>query len=147
VIPATPHIFLRRILVVANEAAEGEALRRSLLERTADAPADVLVLAPASKSPAGSDVEMRLLRCVDWLACHGLVSVRARVGDSDPMLAIADALAGFHATELIVATHPPERSNWLARDLPGRARRMFGLPTTHVVVDDTGGRGALALAA
>jgi hypothetical protein len=37
--------------------------------------------------------------------------------------------------EIIVATHPEERSNWLAHDLVGRARERFELPVVHVVVD------------
>ena len=34
-----------------------------------------------------------------------------------------------------MATHPPGRSRWLARDVARRARERFGLPLTHVVVD------------
>ena len=57
------------------------------------------------------------------------------VGDADPMQAIVDALHVFDADAIVVATHPPARSNWLARDLVGRARRRFDRPVVHVVVD------------
>ena len=55
------------------------------------------------------------------------------IGDSDPLIAIDDALAGFEATEIVVATHPPSHSNWLEKDLPARASERFGLPVTHLI--------------
>ena len=51
------------------------------------------------------------------------------------MTATADALAVFPADELLIATHPEERSNWLAHDLVGRACARFSLPVVHLVVD------------
>jgi len=51
------------------------------------------------------------------------------------MVAIADALAVFPADELLIATHPEERSNWLAHDLVSRACAQFSLPVVHLVVD------------
>jgi hypothetical protein len=51
------------------------------------------------------------------------------------MLAIEDALAVFAADELLVATHPEARSNWLAHDLVARACARFSLPVVHLVVD------------
>ena len=51
------------------------------------------------------------------------------------MLAIEDGLGVFAADELVIATHPEPRSNWLAHRLVERARDRFGLPVTHVVVD------------
>ena len=59
----------------------------------------------------------------------------ASSGDADPLQAIADALRFFPADAIVVATHPPGRSNWLARDLVARARRRFDLPIVHIVVE------------
>ena len=56
------------------------------------------------------------------------------MGDSDPLQAIADALHFFPADEIVIATHPEERSNWLERDLVERARSRYALPVVHVVV-------------
>jgi hypothetical protein len=54
----------------------------------------------------------------------------------------------FPATELVIATHPASRSDWLAHDLVHRALARFGLPTVHVVVDtSTAPRRAHVLAA
>jgi hypothetical protein len=44
-------------------------------------------------------------------------------------------LRAFPADELIISTHPPDRSKWLERGVVERARREVPLPVTHVVVD------------
>ena len=46
-----------------------------------------------------------------------------------------EILAGFPADEVIISTHPPQRSRWLERGVVDRARRDVDLPVTHVVVD------------
>jgi hypothetical protein len=67
----------------------------------------------------------------------GALGLRARgeVGDSDPNVAIEDALRTFPADEVIISTHPPDRSRWLERGVVQRARDDVELPVTHVVVD------------
>jgi hypothetical protein len=73
----------------------------------------------------------RLDRAVDALAAHGVDAVGS-VGDSDPLVAIDDALRSFAAHEIIIATHPPGQSNWLERNLVERVRERHGLPVTHL---------------
>ena len=46
-----------------------------------------------------------------------------------------DSFRTFAPDELIISTHPVGRSNWLERDVVGKARERFALPVTHVVVD------------
>jgi hypothetical protein len=41
----------------------------------------------------------------------------------------------FQADEIVISTHPPERSHWLERGVVERARDEIDLPVTHVVVD------------
>jgi hypothetical protein len=53
----------------------------------------------------------------------------------------------FDADELLIATHPEARSNWLAHDLVGRACARFSLPVVHLVVEDAGARRPVLLAA
>jgi hypothetical protein len=132
-----------RVLVVANETIEGGVLHRLIAAR-ARGGGVVLVVAPALNSRLrhwASDGDLacrraaiRMDRCLGRLARAG-IEAEGRVGDSDPLLAIADALELFPAGELIISTHPEARSNWLAHRLVERARERFGLPTTHVVVD------------
>jgi hypothetical protein len=77
--------------------------------------------------------EERLGAYVDRLECAG-VRTSGRVGDADPVQAIADALATFAADEIVVAAHS-ERSRRLAGDVAERARKRFALP---IVVAEVG---------
>ncbi|TML65487.1 MAG: hypothetical protein E6G22_02215 [Actinobacteria bacterium] len=135
---------MMQILVIANETVESDVLR-NVLPRSAR----VLIVAPALNSrlrhwvsdedEARAAAEERLRRCLERLRSDG-VGVAGAVGDADPLQAIADALCVFDADAIVVATHPPGRSNWLARDLVARARRRFDRPVVHVVVDAARGR-------
>ena len=49
------------------------------------------------------------------------------VGDSDPLLAIADALWSFPADELVLAAAQDQRAHWAGRRLAERACARFGL--------------------
>jgi nucleotide-binding universal stress UspA family protein len=130
---------MRQILVIANETVESDVLRNVLPQS-----ARVLIVAPALNSrlrhwvsdedEARAAAEERLGRGLERLRADG-VAVTGAVGDADPMQAIVDALHVFDADAIVVATHPPARSNWLARDLVGRVRRRFDRPVVHVVVD------------
>jgi hypothetical protein len=137
-VPPTP----RCVLVISNETVQADILHETIVAQAGAA--DVLVVAPALNSrlrhwmsdedPARRAAERRLNGCVAALAVAG-VHVDGWVGDADPLRAIEDALAVFAADELLVATHPEARSNWLAHDLVGRACACFSLPVLHVVVD------------
>ncbi len=143
----------RRVLVVANETVGAETLHAVI---AAHRDTEVLVVAPALNSRirhwtsdedgARRRAAARLAACVGALRGAG-VSVEGRVGDADPMCAIADALVGFDADELLIATHPEHRSNWLAHDLVGRACARFLLPVAHIVIEQPAPVAEPALAA
>ena len=66
------------------------------------------------------------------IPAHGLVV------ESDPAEAVRDAIATLDPkpTEVIVSTHPQEKSGWLRRKVIDRVRDAAGgLPVEHVVVD------------
>jgi GABA permease len=63
------------------------------------------------------------------------LKARGEVGDSDPNLAIEDALRVFAAEEIVISTHPPDKSRWLEHGVVRRTREEVDLPVTHVVVD------------
>ena len=44
-------------------------------------------------------------------------------------------MRSFSPTEVIIATHPEGRSNWLEHGLVAQARERFDVPITHVAVD------------
>ena len=132
------------ILVIANRTCPCPTLVDEVARRAMHTPAEVLVVAPALNSRLRhwmSDVdaarraaEERLDSCLTRLKAAG-ISARGEIGDGDPMQAIADALSTFAADEIVIATHPEDRSNWLAHDLVGRARARFDPPVLHIVVD------------
>jgi GABA permease len=130
-----------RTLIVANETVASDVLPQMLGRVEPD---EVLVVAPALNGRlahwssddrrARREAEQRLSRCLDSLRAVGLVA-NGRVGDADPLLAIDDALRLFPANEIVIATHPEGRSNWLARNIVSRARARYAVPVHHLVVD------------
>jgi hypothetical protein len=58
-------------------------------------------------------------------------------GDSDPLLALEDALREFPADEVVVVTRPDEEATWLEGNSERIAQRLGGLKVTHLVVSDS----------
>ena len=136
-----------RLLVVANETVAGRALLSEIERRcAAHDRGEILVVVPALTSSrlehlahdvdgAVAEAGVRLGASLDAMREAGL-SARGEVGDHhDPNVAIEDALRTFPADEVIVSTHPPDRSKWLERGVVDRAKREIPLPVSHVVVD------------
>jgi GABA permease len=132
----------RRILVVANETVGGGRLFDEIRTRAEGYREQVLVLSPALNSAlkhwvsdedgAREQARARLDASLGRLAAAGIVA-RGEIGDADPLQAIEDALRTFGADEIIISTHPPERSNWLERGVVEKARERFPVPVTHVI--------------
>ena len=144
-IAAAPADGRHRILVVANQTVGGRALLDEIRNHARGRESEILVVTPAlTKSQLQhwtSDVDEALAaadrrreQTVHEIEAAGF-RVSGEVGDSDPNAAIETALLRFSADELIISTHPPERSRWLERGVVERARRDIDLPITHVVVD------------
>ena len=135
----------RRLLVVANQTVGGRALLREIQNRSRGGAAEIVVIVPALASSRAPDwssegyeaIELARQRMELSLIAIGEVGLRARgqVGDSEPHVAIEDALREFPADEIIISTHPPHRSRWLENGVVERARNEIDLPVTHVVVD------------
>jgi hypothetical protein len=85
-----------------------------------------------------ADARQRLKTCTECLGAAGTwVTPTTRVGDSDPVLAIADALAEFPADEVLFVT-PPARHSWGRRSAIERVRRSFPMHIEHIVVGPSG---------
>jgi hypothetical protein len=133
-----------RVLVVANETVGGRALLSEIQNRCKGRDSEILVVTPALTSAVkhwASDVDEAIeaakQRQADSVRAIEALGLRARgeVGDAEPNVAIEDALLTFPADEVIISTHPAERSRWLERGVVERARSEVDLPITHVIVD------------
>lgn len=134
-----------RLLVVANETVGGGALLAEIQDRCRDRRCEILVVTPAlvasRASHWASDVDeaMELARQrmeLSLIAIDELgLKAKGEIGDSNPNVAIEDALRVFPADEIVISTHPPHRSRWLEHGVVERARDEIELPITHVVVD------------
>jgi GABA permease len=136
-----------RLLVVANETVGGEALIDEIRRRCRGRDCEILVVTPALAASRASHwasdideaIELARQRMELSLIAIGELGLRAKakgkIGDSDPNVAIEDALRLFPADEILISTHPPEHSRWLERGVVDHAREHIDLPVTHVVVD------------
>ena len=142
----------RHLLVLANETVGGVALMEALQLRSREGPVRVTVIAPVSqprqgyvvyedtrRASAGRRLDRTLTRLRDGgIAAHGLVV------DTDPLNAVKDALAVLdpRPDEVIVSTHPAQKSGWLRRDLVEQIKKAAGdIPVEHVVTDVAGETG------
>ncbi|MGD9737083.1 MAG: hypothetical protein AB7V58_15975 [Solirubrobacterales bacterium] len=134
-----------RLLVVANETVAGRALLDEIGRRCEGRDCEVFVVAPALAGSRAahwtSDIDdgialarERLRESLAGIERLGL-GAEGEIGDSDPNLALEDALRQFAADEVVISTHPPRRSRWLERGVVARAEENLALPVTHVVVD------------
>jgi uncharacterized protein (DUF302 family) len=134
----------RHVLVVANETVAGKSLLDALRRRAQENPIRVTVVCPQNAPRAGyvvyederrSSAERRLRRTLDLLHEAG-IAARGAVVDPDPLVALRDGLPEYQPDEVIVSTHPIQRSGWLRGNLIDRARKVVGdVPLEHVVVD------------
>jgi hypothetical protein len=139
-----------RLLVVANETVQGEALLKEIGDRCRDRHCEVMVVTPALTASRAShwasdiDEAIELARQRMELSLIEIKQLgfkaKGEIGDSDPNVAIEDALRVFPADEILISTHPPDRSRWLERGVVDKARERIELPITHVVVDLAAGR-------
>jgi hypothetical protein len=133
----------RQILVVANETVVSRALVE-LVEQKAAGPVQVTVLAPVNQPRQGYVVyydtrraaaRRRLEKTLELLRAAG-VAADGIVVESDPVSALRDAINQLEPHEVIVSTHPQQKSGWLRRNAVEQMRRVAGdLPFQHVVVD------------
>jgi hypothetical protein len=135
---------LRRVLVIANETIGGRALTEALERRAREGELKVTVLAPVSaprrgyvvyddtrRAAAGRrlDVTLERLRSAG-INAHGLVV------EADPVSVLRDALETQDVDEVVVATHPQQKSSWLRGNVVASLHRAAGdRPFEHVVVD------------
>jgi hypothetical protein len=137
---------MKHVLVIANETVAGRGLIEALKRRSAEGPLLVTVVAPVNQPREGyvvyedtrrASAGRRLERTLETLRDEG-IAASGHVVEADPVAALKDALAQLEPRpdEIIVSTHPRQRSGWLRRNVVERIQRAAGdLPVEHVVVD------------
>jgi hypothetical protein len=124
-----------RVLVVAHRTAATPRLLDAVRERAARGPCAFTLLVPRDYWDPDTERAAAIVELAVPLlegACGGHVD--AHLGDSDPFVAVREAVAGGGVDEVIVSTLPERVSHWLRRDLPTRVRGL-GLPVTVVVAE------------
>jgi hypothetical protein len=142
---------VRRILVVANETVVAPSLVELIEERAKAGPVQVTVVAPVNQPRQGYVVyydtrraaaRRRLDKTLDMLRAAS-VPADGVVVESDPVSALRDAIDQLEPDEVIVSTHPQQKSGWLRRNAVEQMRRVAEhLPFQHVVVDLAAERGS-----
>ena len=132
----------KKIMVLVSEAIDAAALRSALGDDDLEG-AEVMVVAPALQSkrrflladpdPAIARAEEVQVETAERLDDEGIDAVGG-TGDSDPMLAIQDALATFEADEIVLFTHAGGERNFLEEGLVDEATERFAPPVRHLVV-------------
>jgi hypothetical protein len=129
-----------KVLAVVAEPIDAPTLRAALGDEAVADDAEVLVISPAlHESPLRfwmSDVDEAISRAdsvqeetVERLEEEG-IDAAGDTGESEPAVAIEDALATFPADRIVVFTHP---------DLDYREEQAledrFGVPVTHAQIE------------
>lgn len=128
-----------KLLVLAPEAVDAAALRKALPGDDLEG-AEVLVVSPAINSSgirfwmsdsddAIQEAEQASGATADAARAEGAASARATTGESEPLLAIQDALAGFPADRILVFRG--DSDDYREEDL-AEAQERFGVPVTEV---------------
>jgi GABA permease len=140
----------RRVLVVVDDGCTAPEVCASVRAHAGARSFEALVLAPAhgtaatqwyvDEDAARAEAIHRLRTCVACLDDDG-IRVTGNLGDPDPVLAIADALYGFPADEILLVAAPHGPSRWLRPNVIDRVRHAFRVPVTHVVMPTALQRG------
>jgi hypothetical protein len=137
---------VNHVLVIANETVAGRGLIDALKRRSADGPLLVTVVAPVNQPREGyvvyedtrrASAGRRLERTLETLRGEG-IAASGHVVEADPVAALKDALAQLEPRpdEIIVSTHPRQRSGWLRRNVVERIQKAAGdIPVEHIEVD------------
>jgi hypothetical protein len=137
---------LSHVLVVANETVAGKALIDVLRRRAEAGELRVSVVCPVNAPREGYVVyedtrkaaaRRRLDRTLEALREAG-IAADGFVVASDPVDAVRDALRLLEPRpdEVVVSTHPEQKSGWLRRHVVDRIRKVArDVPVEHVVVN------------
>jgi hypothetical protein len=120
------------VLIVAHRTAATPLLLNAVRARAARSPSCFTLLVPRPYwDPDTEEAEATLELAIPLLEQVTGDRVEGVIGDSDPFVAVRDALERIGFDEVLISTLPARVSRWLGRDLPHRVEQ-FGLPVTVV---------------
>jgi hypothetical protein len=126
-----------RVLVVAHRTAATPLLLNAVRARAARSECAFTLLVPRPYWDPDTDEAAATLELAIPLLEHAAGGhVDAVIGDSDPFVAVQDAVTRLGVDEIIISTLPARVSQWLRRDLPHRVGQ-FGLPVTVVTAQQS----------
>ena len=131
-----------KVVVLTSEPVSADLLRAALGDDAREA--EVMVVASAlHDSPVrfwASDSDEAIARAqevqeesVERLEEQG-VDAAGDTGESDPLLALQDALATYEADRIVIFTHPGEERSYREEELVAEAQRRFGVPVVHSTI-------------
>ncbi len=131
-----------KLLVVTPEPIDADLLRATLGEEVEGA--EVLVVSPATNQSklafwvsdpddAIREAETAQVDTVERLEEAGIDAV-GDTGESEPAVAIQDALATFAADRIVIFSHPEGDRDYREDDGLADAEARFGVPVTHAVI-------------
>jgi len=133
-----------KILALVSEPVSGDVLKSAVgIDEAEDA--EVLVIAPALNDSKvrfwASDPDGSIERAADVaeesaerMEEQGVDAV-GQTGESDPLLALQDALTTFEADEIVLCTRPGGELNWLEEGVVDEVRERFDRPVRHIEID------------
>jgi hypothetical protein len=133
------------VLVVAHQTAANSALLGAVHERAQRGPVRFHMIVPRQPhgmhkvvdpiDAGGREANTVLEDALPRLSEAAGQEVTGSVGDSEPLMALHDAVNLGHYDEIIISTLPLGISRWLKLDLVSKAKAI-GLPVTHVTAKE-----------
>ena len=131
-----------KLLVVTPEPVDAGALRAALGDEIEGA--EVLVVSPAGNQSkvafwvsdsdeAIAEAEQAEEETVASLESAG-VQASGDTGESEPAVAVQDALATFDADRIVVFSHPEGDRDYREDEGLADAESRFGIPVTHALI-------------
>jgi hypothetical protein len=130
-----------RLLVLATDAVDADDVRSALPDDELEG-AEVLVVSPAvNESPVAfwvsdadeaiADAESAAEQTAEQLRERG-AQARGTTGDSEPLMALQDALATYPADRVVVFVRSEDQARYREADVLGEAQQRFGVPVTEI---------------
>ena len=131
-----------KLLVLTPEPVDAEMLRATLGDEVEGA--EVLVVSPATNrsklafwvsdpDDAIAEADTAQEETVERLEEEG-VDAAGDTGDSEPAVALQDALATFPADRIVVFSHPEGDRDYREDEGLADLEERFGIPVTHAVI-------------